>query len=126
MTEPEKQLLTDNNIPGKVVLDAIYFLNKFESTGKMVPAPGRVSLALALVDIAKEGRKRKEHAGAKSIRHQKQRRVEGNSPGGGQKTKGVVDNKFLTMVEDRVNCPNILVVSKVTDGGENDRVVQHL
>ena len=28
MTEQAKELLTDNDIPGKVVLDAIYFLDK--------------------------------------------------------------------------------------------------
>ena len=33
MTEANKVLLTDNNIPGKVVLDAIYFLDKWKNTG---------------------------------------------------------------------------------------------
>ena len=62
MTEQEKQLLTDNDIPKNVVLDAIYILEKFENTGCRVPTPGGVSAALALRDITEEVSKRKEHA----------------------------------------------------------------
>ena len=39
MKEQDKQLLTDNDIPRKVVLDAIYFLDKFENTDGKIPAP---------------------------------------------------------------------------------------
>ena len=38
----EQELLTDKKIPGKVVFDAIYFLNKLENTVGRVPAPGKV------------------------------------------------------------------------------------
>ena len=125
ITEQEEQLLTENNISGKVVLDAIYFLDKFENTGGMVPAPGGVSVALALANITEERKKRKGHARAKSARPQKQHCGEGNLLGGGQKkSKGVVDDKFLSTIEDRVERPNIAVLSKVKDVDENDRVVQ--
>ena len=80
MTEQAKELLTDNNIPGKVVLDAIHFLDKWNNTGGRVPTPAGVSVALALVDITEEERKRKEHVGAESTCPQKQRRVGIQSP----------------------------------------------
>ena len=45
MTEQDTQLHTCNDIPGKVVLDAIHFLDKFENPGATVPAPRGVAIA---------------------------------------------------------------------------------
>ena len=37
----------------------------------------------------------------------------------------MMEDQLLTTKEDGVDCPNIGIVSKVTDGGENDRVAKH-
>ena len=44
MTEQETQLLTCNNIPWKVVLDAIHFLDEFENPRETVPPPPQVDI----------------------------------------------------------------------------------
>ena len=55
MTEQETQLLTCNDIPGKVVLGAIHVLDEFEKPGETVLAPRGV----AQVDITEGRGKRK-------------------------------------------------------------------
>ena len=98
-------------------------MDKWKNTGGRVPAPGGVSVALALVDITEEEMKRKGRVGAESTRPQKQRRVEVKSPGEGRKDfKVMMKDQLLTTKEDGVDRPNIGIVSKVTGGGQKDRV----
>ena len=90
MTEHNTQLLTYNNIPGKVVLNAIHFLDKFEKPGETVPPP---SLGVALVDITGGIGKRKRYEVDEKTSSQKLRCVEGD---------------FLSMKEDGVDRPDII------------------
>ena len=100
-------------------------MDEFENINERVPTPRGVSVALALVDITKGGGKRKGHDVDKKILPWKRRCVEGNLPGRGRKkSKVVADDEFLSMREDEIERPNVVIVREVTDGVDHDRVMQ--
>lgn len=84
MMEQEIKILTSTDTPGKVKQDVIYFLATLEQgqesiirAAATIYTPGGGTVALALVDVTKERRKRKERTEARNVCPSKQVNVKG-------------------------------------------------